>query len=116
MRLPQRHGGNLVSSRFTVHDADVVSYHNGAAKGVTTSAAAAVGATTIQLSTAASGIVGLPVAPAQMNRVISGSGIGPRTFVKSMTSGAGHPEPTDHGRGGQRCSAEDRERHRALPM
>jgi len=80
-------GENMTSPSFTIHDAGVITYHNGAAKPVRNTAVVAVGSTTIQLNTAANGIVGLPVAPTQMNRVITGAGIGPRTFVKSMTAG-----------------------------
>jgi hypothetical protein len=80
-------GTSQVSASFTVHDADVANYHNGAAKGVTNSVAAVAGATTIQLNPAANGIVGLPVAPTQMNRMITGPGIAIRTHIKSMTAG-----------------------------
>lgn len=80
-------GTSQVSASFSVHDTDAAQYHNGAAKPVTNSVAAISGATTIQLNPAGTNITGLPVAPVQMNRMISGTGIGVRTVVTSMTAG-----------------------------
>lgn len=80
-------GTSQVSASWSIHDGDVIQYHNGAARTVTTSGVTASGATTIQLDTASNGIVGLPVAPTQMNRVISGTGLGVRTVATNMTAG-----------------------------
>jgi hypothetical protein len=78
-------GSSQVSSSFTVHDANVAQYHNGAGRRVTNQAAVPSGATSIQLSTASNGIAGLT---AWVNRPISGPGIAPRTFVRQI-SGTG---------------------------
>lgn len=80
-------GTSQVSASWSVHDGNAIQYHNGAARTVTTSAAAAAGATTLQFDTASNGIVGLPVAPTQMNRIITGTGVAARTVVTSMTAG-----------------------------
>jgi hypothetical protein len=78
-------GSSQVSPSFTVHDANVVQYHNGAGRRVTNQAVVPSGATSIQMSTASNGIAGLT---AWVNRPISGPGIAPRTFVRQI-SGTG---------------------------
>ncbi|MGQ0832864.1 MAG: hypothetical protein ACT4OV_14425 [Microthrixaceae bacterium] len=99
--LNNQPGTSQVTPSFTVHEANVIQYHNGAARAVTTSATASAGATTVQLSTASNGIVGLPVSPAQMNRVITGhAGLPTRTFVKSMSAGGLLTLSTPVGAGG----------------
>jgi hypothetical protein len=80
-------GTSQVSASWSIHDGDAIQYHNGAGRTVTTSGATSSGSSTIQLNTASNGIVGLPVAPTQMNRIITGPGIGVRTVVTSMTAG-----------------------------
>jgi hypothetical protein len=79
-------GTAQVSASFTLHDHNMSLWHNGAARTVTTSGSTLAGSLTVQLSTASNGIAGLPVAPTQMNRVITGTGLSPRTHVKSMTA------------------------------
>jgi len=65
---------NLVSSKFTIHDFSNVQYHNGAARTVTGTTSGST--LTISSSTADLGTF--------VNRSISGPGLAPRTFVKSI--------------------------------
>lgn len=79
-------GFSMVSSSFTIHDADMAMWHNGAARTVTTSGITASGATTIQLSTASNGVAGMPTGT--VNRVITGhAGLPARVFITSQTAG-----------------------------
>jgi hypothetical protein len=77
-------GTNLVSASFTIHDANVAQYHNGAGRTVkNTAATVPVGSTTIPLASVLG--TGIPTLTA-LNRVISGPGIAPRSFVTTMSA------------------------------
>jgi hypothetical protein len=82
-----RPGSSQVSTAFSVHDHNRAQYHNGAGRIVTTFGDAPAGATTIKLLAVSNGVAGLPVGPAPFNRVVTGPGIGVRTFIRSMTAG-----------------------------
>ncbi|MFZ6003655.1 MAG: beta strand repeat-containing protein [Actinomycetota bacterium] len=77
-------GTSMVSAKYTIHDFDVVLYHNGSARTVTNTASIPAGATTFTLASFAG-------TGAWVNRPITAvgvAGLAPRTFVKSI-SGAG---------------------------
>ncbi|MGQ0831893.1 MAG: hypothetical protein ACT4OV_09470 [Microthrixaceae bacterium] len=77
-------GTSLVSTSYTIHDFNSTLYHNGAGRRVTTSTSTGLGSPTIQLSTTSNGIAGIT---AWANRTITGPGLGPWTFAKSISVG-----------------------------
>jgi hypothetical protein len=78
-RFNNQTGASQVSPSFTIHDANVAQYHNGASRTVTVSAASS-GATSLTASPSITG-TGLGT---WVNRVITGPGLAPRTFVTSI--------------------------------
>jgi len=78
--FPNNPGNNQASSKFTIHDFDVAQYHNGAARSISPSGAVASGATTFT----AANFTGITT---YVNRSIAGTGIAPRSFVKSVSAG-----------------------------